>query len=73
MEDILIIEGIREQVKKADVRFLCMERKRDAFRRILKLPVEVDPEGGEAMYNNGVITIKFPKLKQKVVKLKIMR
>lgn len=78
VENNIIIEGIRTRKTKEgtrmsgeSIKFLCMERRREAFRRILKIPVEVEPEQGKAVYNNGVVSLSFPKLKSKVIKIKL--
>jgi len=70
--DLLILEGLRQMIKE-DVRFICMERSRDAFRKIIRLPVEIESDRGTAIYNNGVITLRFPKIKARVVKIKISK
>ncbi|HDZ88961.1 MAG TPA: Hsp20/alpha crystallin family protein, partial [Nitrospirae bacterium] len=71
--DILMIEGIKSGYKQENdiLRYLCLERNRGHFRRIIKLPVRVNISGGTAMYSNGVIRIEFPKIQEKVVKIKI--
>jgi HSP20 family protein len=71
--DLLILEGLRQEMIKEDVRFICMERSRDAFRKIIRLPVEIESDRGTAIYNNGVITLRFPKIKARVVKIKISK
>ncbi len=70
--DLLILEGLRQMIKE-DVRFICMERSRDAFRKIIRLPVEIESDRGTANYNNGVITLKFPKTRSRVVKIKVSK
>lgn len=73
IDDILIIEGIRIREIKEGVRFLCMERTREAFRKIVKLPVDIEAKDGRAVYNNGVVTLRFPKIRPEVVKIKITK
>jgi len=79
LNDLLILEGLRQEMisrwrgKSEDVRFICMERSRDAFRKIIRLPVEIESDKGTANYNNGVITLKFPKTKSRVVKIKVSK
>lgn len=71
-EDSLIIEGVRRPSGEGgNLKYICMERNTQSFRRILKLPVPVDMTGGKAMYSKGVLTVRFPKLRGKVVKIKI--
>ncbi|BCB96757.1 hypothetical protein JZK55_16790 [Dissulfurispira thermophila] len=76
-EDLLIIEGV---ITDADVnsssgslKYLCMERGIKEFRRVIKLPVHVNTVAGEAFYSRGVLTVKFPLLKGKMIKIKIQR
>jgi HSP20 family protein len=74
-EDLLVIEGVRmealDESGSGMVRFLCVERGMQSFRRILKIPIQVDTVGGRAFYRNGVLTVTFPKLKGKVIKIPI--
>jgi HSP20 family protein len=75
-EDLLIIEGVRTEHSgpcAQDVKYLCMERGVKTFRRVVKMPVSVNTMAGEAFYANGVITIRFPKLQGKLIKIKIER
>jgi len=50
---------------------LCMERQARTFRRILNIPIAVDITKGSATYRNGVVTIRFPKLKGKRITIPI--
>lgn len=74
-EDLLIIEGIvtdtDDELPSGGLKYLCMERGIKEFRRVLKIPVHVNTVAGDAFYSNGVITVKFPKLKGKLIKIKI--
>lgn len=71
-DDVVIIEGVKRELREADrLRYLCMERKFAGFRRILKIPVPVNIMDGKASYRDGVLTLRFPKLKNKVIKIKI--
>lgn len=74
-EDLLIIEGIvtdtYDELPSGGLKYLCMERGIKEFRRVLKIPVHVNTVAGDAFYSNGVITVKFPKLKGKLIKIKI--
>lgn len=75
-EDLLIIEGIKTDTDEelpSGGKYLCMERGIKEFRRVLKIPVHVNTVAGDAFYSNGVITVKFPKLKGKLIKIKIER
>jgi HSP20 family protein len=71
-EDVIIIEGIkREGRKEKRLRYLCMERSFESFRRLIKIPVSVNAAAGRAWYNHGVITLTIPKIKERVIKIKI--
>ncbi|HXX58999.1 MAG TPA: Hsp20/alpha crystallin family protein [Thermodesulfovibrionales bacterium] len=70
--DVVIIEGVkREKRAEKKVNYICMERKFASFRRILKIPTPVNTMAGKALYREGVVTLRFPKLKDRVVKIKI--
>ena len=73
-EDLLIIEGARDIDEKSasgDTRYLCMERGAKDFRRVVKIPINVNTVAGDTIYENGVMTIKFPKLKGKLIRINI--
>ncbi len=71
-EDIIIIEGIKKEVREEKMfRYLCMERSFESFRRIVKIPVPVITHEGKASYNDGVVTLTFPKISGRVIKIKI--
>jgi HSP20 family protein len=75
VDDALIIEGVKSDVEQKDkrLRYLCMERHTDSFRRVIKLPIRVNIHEADASYSDGVVKITFPKFKEKVVKIKIER
>lgn len=76
VDDMLIIEGIKSHEADEGNRkrsYLCMERNRDSFRRVVQLPLRVNIHEGRAVYSHGVVTIAFPKFKEKVVKIKVGR
>lgn len=77
-EDLLLIESSGnaegdEEMCPGGFRYLCMERSLKAFRRVVKLPVLVNTLAAVACYNDGVLTVKFPKLKGKVIRVTIER
>lgn len=75
-ENLLIIEGVRdidEKSTQGETKYLCMERGAKDFRRVVKIPIGVNTVAGDAVYNNGVMTITFPKLKGKVITIQIER
>ncbi|MDI6729086.1 MAG: Hsp20/alpha crystallin family protein [Thermodesulfovibrionales bacterium] len=70
-EDLLIIEGMMTDTDDELQKYLCMERGTREFRRVMKIPIHVNTVAGDAFYSNGVVTVKFPKLKGKLIKIKI--
>lgn len=72
LEDLVIIEGVKkEREKKGKIRYICMERNFESFRRIIRLPVTVNSMAGKAMYSEGVLRLALPKVRGKVFKIKI--
>lgn len=73
-EDMLIVEGTMSDAGDgARLKYLCMERELKAFRRVLRIPVPVNVMDGKASYSGGVMTVRFPKLKGKLIKITIER
>jgi HSP20 family protein len=74
-ENLLIIEGFKrdDEDETEGLKYLCMERNRNNFKRVIKIPIPVDTTSGEAIYESGVLTIKFPKLKGKLLKINVKR
>ncbi|MGD1075303.1 MAG: Hsp20/alpha crystallin family protein [Thermodesulfovibrionales bacterium] len=71
-DDIVIIEGVkRERREEKRVNYLCVERKFCSFRRMFKIPTPVNSREGKASYSEGVITLTFPKLGDKVINIKV--
>ena len=71
-EDIIIIEGIKKEIREEKMfNYLCMERSFESFRRIVEIPVPVRTHEGKASYNDGVITLTFPKIRDRVIKIRI--
>jgi HSP20 family protein len=71
-EDAIIIEGIKREARKEKrLRYICMERSFESFRRMIRIPVPVNAVEGKAWYEHGVITVTFPRIKEGVVKIKI--
>jgi HSP20 family molecular chaperone IbpA len=48
-----------------------MERKFSSFRRMLKIPTPVNTVAGKASYSEGVVILRFPKIRNKVIKIRI--
>ena len=51
-----------------NVSFHRRERDHGRFRRVLNLPVRIDPDAVEATFKNGVLTIRLPKAKEALPK-----
>lgn len=72
--DIVVVEGVRAESSVQEGRgrkYICMERNVQSFRRTLALPSGVDGGSAHASFTNGVLTLRFPKLGGKVIKIKI--
>lgn len=74
-EDLVILEGVRTSqdraVTQGGSRYLCMERYCRSFRRMIRLPISVNTMAGKARYRNGVLTLTFPKLKGRVIRIAV--
>ena len=58
----MTIRGEKKQDSTAkDKRYDCVERYYGAFQRVLSLPEDVDQEGIQAAFKNGVLTITMPR------------
>ncbi|WP_324827711.1 Hsp20/alpha crystallin family protein [Qipengyuania zhejiangensis] len=66
-DGVLSISGEKrgESEEKSDGFMMC-ERSYGSFRRSMTLPADVDPDGIEAKYRNGVLQIDIKKDKQAV-------
>lgn len=61
--DLLTISGHREsRNEQKGEEFLWTEREEGRFTRTLRIPAMVDPARVEAMHENGLLTVKLPKL-----------
>lgn len=61
--ELLTVAGHREfrnEVKGEE--FLWTEREEGRFTRTLRIPAPVDPARVEALYENGLLTVRLPKL-----------
>lgn len=73
-DNLVIIEGIKkERPEEKRLRYICMERNLESFRRVIKVPVPILSGEGKALYRDGVITLSFPKLREKVIRIKIVK
>ncbi len=61
--NVLTIKGeIKEEDVEEGANFIRRERVFGSFRRDLTLPVEVDVEKAEATFENGILTLRLPKV-----------
>ena len=61
--DVLTIRGqTAEERERREGNFLMRERRAGHFHRALRLPDTLDTEKAQPRYDNGVLTIAFPKL-----------
>lgn len=72
IDNSLIIEGTKiSNESRKIIKYICLERLREHFRRIIELPVPVNPFEGKATYSEGVLTVHFPKTDSRVIRIKI--
>ncbi len=69
----LFIWGTKEQTAARAERYLCMEREAGGFFRVISIPQSIDPAGAKALYSDGVLKVIFPKVKEKVFKIKVKK
>lgn len=68
-DDVLSVSGeTSEEHEEKKENYLMRERKIGKFRRSLRLPDTVDVDKAETTYENGVLTISFPKVEAKKAK-----
>lgn len=64
--NMLVIEGVkREEPREHQVTYICLERRFGRFCRTVEIPPGVDPRGVRAGYEKGVLSVTFPKMKDK--------
>jgi len=67
--DALMVRGERKLDKTGEgVNYHRREREGGSFRRIVALPVRIDPEGVSAVCRNGVLSIVLPKAREALPK-----
>lgn len=58
LEDVVRIEG---EYQTGEEEYLLRELPSGAFRRVLRMPTEIDADKVEARINDGVLTLRLPK------------
>ena len=68
-DDVLTIKGqTQAEHERRNGDYLLQERRYGTFYRSLRLPDSVDANNAESTYENGVLTITFPKVEAKKAK-----
>ena len=71
-ENLLTIKGSTkvsgETGERKEADYLVKERRTGSFRRTLRLPKTADADKARPHYDNGVLTVSFPRLESKKVK-----
>lgn len=63
-ESISVSGEIKKEKKEENETYYREERVYGKFSRVIPLPAEVDPEKAEAKFENGVLEITVPKIKE---------
>ncbi|HEY6873756.1 MAG TPA: Hsp20/alpha crystallin family protein [Geobacteraceae bacterium] len=64
--NMLVIEGVkREDPRGRRVTYICLERRFGRFCRAVEIPPGVDAAGVKARYDKGVLSVTFPRMKDK--------
>ncbi|MCM2358092.1 MAG: Hsp20/alpha crystallin family protein [Geobacteraceae bacterium] len=64
--NMLVIEGVkREEQRGQQFTYICLERSFGRFCRTVEIPPAVDLQGVKATYEKGVLTVTFPRKKDK--------
>lgn len=68
-ENVLTIKGeTRHEQERKEGEYLMRERRMGTFHRSLRLPDTVNVDAAESHYDNGVLSVTFPKLEAKRAK-----
>lgn len=68
-DSLLTIKGrTEEDLERKEDGYLLRERRSGSFYRSLRLPETIDADKADSHYENGVLTITFPKVESKKVK-----
>jgi len=64
--DLIVIRGNRKKTKEnSEIKYFIQECYWGPFSRQIILPEEVDPSRAEATMNEGILTIRVPKIERK--------
>lgn len=63
-DNVLTIKGEIKAEEAEDVRYYLHERRYGMFQRSISLPVPVNSDKVEAVYENGVLTLHIPKVEE---------
>ena len=64
--NMLVLEGLKREEKKGkQVNYICLERHFGRFCRTVEIPPAFDIKGVKAKYDRGVLSVAFPRLKDK--------
>jgi HSP20 family protein len=67
--NVLTVRGEEEQeTERREGRYLMRERRFGSFYRALRLPENVDTDHATTVYENGVLTVTFPKMQTRNAK-----
>jgi HSP20 family protein len=58
-QNVLTVDGRREASQQSTATYYRNERFEGAFRRVIALPEDVDPEKVEASYRDGIVEIRI--------------
>ena len=68
-ENVLTIKGqTKSEEEHQEGEYLMRERRSGTFHRALRLPDTVDTDQADSHYDNGVLSVSFPKLEAKKAK-----
>lgn len=69
--NMLVIEGVKREEKRGKrVNYICLERRFGRFCRTVEVPPSFDTKGVRARYDRGVLSVAFPRLKDRSTVIK---
>lgn len=72
-DGLIVIEGTKQdQPVPERVHYLCMERSFGAFRRVVLTGAAVDVTRATAVYRDGVLQVRVPKVEEKRGRLRVI-